>query len=184
MRQLLGKIPYQQHARRHRPFGKGSDPLEIAYPSIRLWTPNMGLTVGDASDARLTFDNVSSFDSKFFSTVSSGGRIYSVHYKIEGWYATFVQFAWTSSFATGQVGIQMQYTGDTIGGAAQGSPNGNIGFHVGPYPALSITRYFPDEFDSLPGAPEIWVAQDSGSSRGIDQAVWQSCYLGAADYPT
>jgi hypothetical protein len=34
---------------------------------------------------------------------------------------------------------------------------------------------------SLPGAPEIWVAQNSGSAQTINQAIWQTVYLGDSD---
>jgi hypothetical protein len=149
--------------------------------AIRLWTANMGLTIGDANDGRLSFDNVSSFDASVFSTVSTGGRVYSIHCLKRGWYAMFVQFAWTGSLAAGQVAIHWVFTGDTVSGASMSAPTGVVGLHLGPYPAASITRYFPDEFDSLPGAPEIWVAQNSGSAQTINQAIWQTVYLGDSD---
>lgn len=143
----------------------------------------MTLDIGDNSDERLSFDNVSDFDSTFFSTVSTGGRVYSVHYKVEGWYAAFVQFNWTTSFATGNRSIHMLNTGDTLSGETQTDPNDSGGLHVGPYPSFRSIRYWPDELDSLPGAPEFWVAQNSGSTRRINQAFWQSVYLGPGDVP-
>lgn len=180
MRQLLGKIPYQQHARRHLP--GGSDPLLIEFNALRLWTSNMALTIGDSNDGRLSFNNVSSFDSSIFSTVLSAGRVSSVHYKVKGWYADFVQVVFTSNPTSGSVAVHHLYTGDTLSGESEIYSGDPTGLHVGPYYGKSLTRYFPDEFDSLPGAPEIWIGNHTGGSLTINQAVWQSVYLGDSDF--
>ncbi len=150
--------------------------------ALRLWTSNMGLTIGNNNDGRLSFDNVTSFDPAVFSTVTSGGRVVALHYLVKGWYADFVVFDWTTNFFAGNVGITHQYTGDTLGIETQVYPSNGSGSSQPQRWGVSLTRYFPDAFDSLPGAPQILVSQTSGSSRTIDTAHWMNVYLGDSDF--
>ena len=149
--------------------------------ACRLWTTNMATAIGNANDARMSFDNVSSFDPTVFSTTSFGGRIIRVRYAKAGWYAAFAEVV-PSAFAAGSVDMHFLYVGDTLSGASVATESAAVGLHVGPYPSISITRYFPDELDSLPGLTELWVAQNSGGVMTINTAWWHHVYLGAGDF--
>ncbi len=150
--------------------------------AIRMWTANMNLTVGDANDNRLSWDNVSSFDATVFGTSTFGGRFIRQRWLKKGWYATFLWFVWTTSFITGNMAIHCIFVGDTLSGASYNSPNDFNGDHLGTRPFASFTRYIPDEFDALPAVLEWWVGQNSGANRVINEAVWQTVYLGDSDF--
>lgn len=153
-----------------------------ALKACRLWTSNMALTIGNNNSGRLSFNNVSSFDSSVFGTTLSGGRVIRVSYKVKGWYAAYGQFVFTAQPATGSTGVIFVYVGDTLGQSGADYVNDGIGVNAGPYFAYSVTRYFPDELDALPGVSELWVSNLSAASRTIDQAFWQHVYLGDSDF--
>ena len=150
--------------------------------AIRLWTSNMALSIGSASDGRLSYDNVSSFDSTVFGVSTSGGRVIRVSYKAQGWYSAYAQVVPNSTPAAGLIDVHFLYVGDTLSGDDLASGAADTGLHVGPYPGKSVLRYWPDEFDSLPGATEVWIAQNSGGTMTIDQSNWMHVYLGDSDF--
>ncbi len=149
--------------------------------ALRCWTSNMALTIASGNDGRASYDNISAFDSTVFGFTNSGGRTVRVIYKKAGWYSAFAQVV-PSAFAAGSVNMHFLYVGDTLSGATVATESALVGLHVGPYPTISITRYFPDEFDSLPGTTELWIAQNSGVNMTINQSNWMHVYHGAGDF--
>jgi hypothetical protein len=170
----------ERHGRDHRT--GGSDPIPPTLPNaIRLWDFGGTQTVTNNSETLVTFANVSSFNKTVFSTV--GSPIYSVHFLLAGWYAMFFDFYWTTNFTTGNGKIHVLYTGDTLSGASVNFPNDPAGSGFANKPQFSNTRYFPaDSVDALPGAPQIYVAQNSGSTRTLADMYWHIVYLGAGDF--
>lgn len=149
--------------------------------AIRLWTSNMNLVIGSANDGRASYDHASSFDSSVFAVINSGGRTIRVQYKAQGWYSTYAQVV-PSAFAAGSVNMHFLYVGDTLSGSTVATESALVGLHVGPYPSISITRYWPDAFDSLPGLTELWIAQNSGVNMTINQSDWMHVFHGDSDF--
>lgn len=151
--------------------------------AIRCWTTNMALVFPTSTDLRLSYDHVSSFDSTVFATIADGvPRTYRVKYLKKGWYSAFLQFVWTTTFTAGNIGVMFQYVGDTLGASTAIYPADTSGFSFQGYAGYSVTRYFPDEFDYLPGITEPRVFQSSGVNRTINQSNWHHVYHGDSDF--
>lgn len=142
------------------------------------------LAVGSNNDQAVAFTTVSSFNTAVFATTVSGGKVTRVSCKLQGLYSVFCYLDWNTPTGANFSQLYHIAIGDTLSSYGQVFTN-DSGTHIQTNPILSYSRVLPSATgfgDALPVVLQLWINQNTGTSRNAFDMFQEIVYHGPTDF--